>query len=277
MVDDGVRRQKGDVREHSLFAFTMAFQPIVDIRNRAIWGYEALVRGSAGEPAAAVLEQVNDGNRCVFDQACRVKAIELAGELFPANSDLRLSINFMPNALVEPAACLRVSLEAARCVGFDPRRIMFEITESEHIKDVRHMRQVLNDCKRYGAITAIDDFGSGHSTLSLLARYQPDVLKLDMDLVRGISTSRARQAILTGVMVMARELGVEVVAEGVETEAELSFVQDAGVGLIQGFLFARPVIADLTAISPVGRDQVTKGKGNTCLGKVGSAILNRLG
>ena len=273
MVDEVAHGQRGGHPKLSPFAFTMAFQPIVDIRNRTIWGYEALVRGSAGEPAASVMDRVNDGDRYIFDQACRVKAIELAGALFPVHSDIRLSINVMPNALVEPAACLRVSLEAARSVGFNPQRIMFEITEGEPINDVRHMGHVLNQCKQHGFITAIDDFGSGHATLNLLAAYQPDVLKIDMELVRGISGCRARQAIFAGVLVMARELGIQVIAEGIETEAELSFVRNAGVELIQGYLFGRPVVADPAAIPPMTRARMS----HTFLDRVGSDALSQVG
>ena len=99
------------------FAFEMAFQPIVDVASQRIWGHEALVRGPNGESAASILANVTEDNRYRFDQACRVKAIEAAGRLFD-DEDLRLSINFMPNAVYEPAACIRTSLEAARRVGF---------------------------------------------------------------------------------------------------------------------------------------------------------------
>lgn len=99
------------------FDFTMAFQPIVDMAARRVWGYEALVRGMEGQGAGAVLSQVNTVNRYRFDQACRVKAITSASDLF-RDPHLRLSINFMPNAVYEPAACIRTSLETAQKVGF---------------------------------------------------------------------------------------------------------------------------------------------------------------
>ena len=87
------------------FDFTMAFQPIVDLTGGRVWGYEALVRGTDGASAGSVLAQVNDANRYRFDQACRVRAIELAGRLFANQDDVKLSINFMPNAVYQPAAC----------------------------------------------------------------------------------------------------------------------------------------------------------------------------
>ena len=98
-------------------AFSMAFQPIVDTRAGTIFGHEALVRGTAGEGAGSILSKVDADNRYWFDQQCRVKAIELASRLFPAGGDTKLSINFLPNAVYEPRACIRQTLETAGRVG----------------------------------------------------------------------------------------------------------------------------------------------------------------
>src|SRR3712207_2357147 len=84
------------------FDFTMAFHPIVDLERGSVWGYEALVRGTQGQSAGQILSQIDEGRQYKFDQACRVKAIELAGRLFPQAEDTKLSINFMPNAVYEP-------------------------------------------------------------------------------------------------------------------------------------------------------------------------------
>ena len=89
----------------------MAFQPIVDVRSREVFAYEALVRGLDGSGAAHILGQVNDDNRYQFDQACRVKAVRLAAQL---GMGCHVSINFLPNAVYEPAACIRTTLEAAQ-------------------------------------------------------------------------------------------------------------------------------------------------------------------
>src|SRR5689334_23145558 len=119
------------------FKFRMAFQPIVDLGAQRIWGYEALVRGVNGEPAYSILSQVTDDIRYRFDQASRVMAIETAGALF-AGRDLRLSINFMPNAVYEPSACIRKSLAAAKRAQFPNRNLMFEFTENEKMNDPGH-------------------------------------------------------------------------------------------------------------------------------------------
>jgi EAL domain-containing protein (putative c-di-GMP-specific phosphodiesterase class I) len=231
------------------FDFTMAFHPIVDLDRGVVWGYEALVRGAQGQPAGQILSQVDESRQYKFDQACRVKAIELAGRLFPRTDETRLSINFMPNAVYEPAACIRTSLETARRVGFDTRRIMFEFTENERMVDTKHVARIIAEYKRLGFITAIDDFGAGHAGLNLLADLQTDLIKIDMEIIRGVTDSAARQAIIAGILVMARALDITIIAEGIETEAELATLRDAGIDLFQGFLFAKPALEDLPTVS----------------------------
>lgn len=229
------------------FTFTMAFHPIVDISRGVTWGYEALVRGTDGQGAGQILGMVDEHNRYKFDQACRVKAIELAGSLF-SDDETRLSINFMPNAVYEPAACIRATLDTAHRVGFAHRQIMFEFTENERMADVAHVQRIVAEYRRQGFVTALDDFGAGYAGLNLLASFQPDFIKLDMELIRGIAISQARQTIVAGVIMMARQLGVAVIAEGVETEAELTALRAAGIHLFQGYLFAKPAVAILPAV-----------------------------
>lgn len=224
----------------------MAFQPIIDLAEGRIWGYEALVRGRDGEGAAAVLAAVTDQNRYRFDQACRVKAIELAGTRMPAGSTAKLSINFLPNAVYEPSACIRSSLAAAARFRFDPRRLMFEFTENERM-DSAHVQTIIAAYKQMGFTTALDDFGAGYAGLGLLAQFQTDVIKLDMELIRGVDTSPARQAVIGGVVAIARAMNIRVLAEGVETADELRLLGQAGITLFQGYYFARPALEHFVA------------------------------
>lgn len=227
------------------FRFDYAYQPIVDITTRTVFAHEALVRGAQGEGAASVLAQVNDLNRYRFDQACRVKAIKGAHAL---GMQEHLSINFLPNAVYKPEVCIRTTLEAAQTAGFPLDRIIFEVTEGERVEDGVWFAQILREYKRCGFKTAIDDFGAGFAGLKLLADFQPDLVKIDMDLVRHIDSSRPRQAIVRGLMGMCRDLGIQVIAEGIETPAERDFLADQGVRLMQGYLFARPAFKALAAI-----------------------------
>jgi len=226
----------------------MAFQPIVDLRQERVWGHEALVRGLDGASAAAVLAQVNDDNRYRFDQQCRVKAVELAAQLFP-NDGSRLSVNFQPGAVYEPAACIQATLKACSDSGFDPARLTFEFTENEPIVDVAHVERIIDMYRQLGFTTAIDDFGAGYAGLNVLAQLRPDLVKIDMQLVRGIAESPRKQAILRALTGLAHELGITLLAEGVETEDELAIIRGFGIDLAQGYYFARPTVAELPAVS----------------------------
>ena len=228
--------------------FSMAFQPIYDADAGRVWGYEALVRGRSGEGAYEVLSKVSPDQLYRFDQDCRVKAIELASRLFPAGEDLMLSINFMPKAVYEPAACLRATLQAARRTGFPTSSIMFEFTENEEVPDTAHLTNIITEYRRHGFITAVDDFGAGHAGLGLLSDFQPDLIKIDMKLIRGIDASPARRAVLAGILAMAGELDITLLAEGVETEAEYRFLKAAGIRLFQGYWFARPAFEELPPV-----------------------------
>jgi EAL domain-containing protein (putative c-di-GMP-specific phosphodiesterase class I) len=220
------------------FHFDYAYQPIVDVASRTIFGHEALVRGPNGEGAMSVLSQVNEKNRYRFDQACRVKAIKTAAQLGIRE---RISINFLPNAIYKPEICIRTTLEAASAHGFPLDRIIFEVTEGERVEDGPWLAEILREYKRCGLLTAIDDFGAGYAGLTLLAGFQPDLIKIDMELVRNIDRSSSRQAIVRGMVRICADMGVQVIAEGIETTGERDFLCDAGIHLMQGYLFSRPV------------------------------------
>ena len=231
------------------FDFTMAFQPFFQLSTNSVFGYEALVRGPHQEPAAEILARVNDRNRYRFDQACRVRAIEWANRV---GLQGMLSINFMPNAVYKPETCIRATLRAAERLQFPTERIMFEVTEGEQIKDHAHLRNIFTEYKRQGFRTAIDDFGAGYSGLNLLAEFQPDYIKLDMALTRNIDQDRIRQSIVCGILETCRDLGLEVIAEGVETPDECRFLHEHGVDLFQGYLFARPGFQSLPTVDVEG-------------------------
>ncbi|WP_404374008.1 EAL domain-containing protein [Sphingomonas sp. MMS24-J45] len=218
----------------------MAFQPIVDVEEQTIFAFEALVRGAAGELAASVLDTVTEANRYGFDQQCRVKAIETATRCGILDGPARLSINFLPNAVYSAAACIQLTLRTARANAFPIERLIFEFTENEEMTDPQHVSRIIATYQQMGFGTAIDDFGAGYAGLNLLARFQTDFIKLDMDLIRGLDTSMPRRMIVGGVVKMCEGLGVKVIAEGIETIGELEALRSLGVRYIQGFHFARP-------------------------------------
>lgn len=237
------------------FDFKMAFQPIVDVGHQRVWGYEALVRGPNGESAYSVLSQVSDELKYQFDQAARVLAIETAGKLF-GDRDLKLSINFMPNAVYEPKACIQKSLAAAKRANFPHQNLMFEFTENEKMTDPAHVQRIVEAYRALGFWTALDDFGAGYAGLGLLARLQPDLIKIDMELLRDIHLSHAKQAIVAGIVGIARQMDIAVLAEGVESEKELDVLRAAGISLFQGYHFAKPAFMSLPSVQSVQGDAV---------------------
>ena len=218
----------------------MAFQPVVDLDAGRVYAYEALVRGPAGESAASVLGQVTPANRYAFDQSCRVKAIALASQLGVQRTGASLSINFIPGAMYRPENCVRATLAAGRRHGFPADRLVFELTENEEVTDYAHLQNIFRVYRAHSFRTAIDDFSAGFSGLGLLAHFPADVVKIDMSLVRALDTDARRHAIVGGLVGMCRALSTQVVAEGVETAGELAALRALGVGLFQGYLFAKP-------------------------------------
>lgn len=230
---------------HLDFDFTMAYQPIINITTRQIFGYEALVRGLNNESAFSIISKVNDDNRYAFDQTCRIKAIALASKL---GLDAILSINFLPNAIYKPERCIRTTLAAAKEYHFPTDKIMFEFTESERIEDSSHIKGVVEYYRALGFMTAIDDFGAGYAGLGLLANFQTNIIKLDMELIRHIDKDLTRQSIVKHTLNIFRDLGVTPLAEGIETIEEMQWLQGLGIELMQGYLFAKPGFESLPPV-----------------------------
>lgn len=231
------------------FPFTMAFQPIVDVVEEKIFAYEALVRGLGQESAGYVLSQVDDSNRYAFDQNCRVKAINLAARLGVAQRNAKLSLNFMPEAIYNPVACIQTTLDTARACQFPVESLIFELTEDQRIRDRQHLSDIFSEYRRCGFQMAIDDFGAGFAGLNLLADFSADILKLDMELIRGLDHRPVAHAIVRSMVQLCSELKTMLVAEGVETCGEYQVLRNCGVRLMQGYLFARPMFEGLPEVT----------------------------
>ena len=222
--------------------FSFAFQPIVNARQNKIISFEALVRGSKGEPAASILKQVSDKNYPLFDQVCRWKAIEMASRLQMPNG---LNINLSAKALYQVDMNITATFKASMRNGFSTNNIIFEVTESECLTDQRNLIKNLKLLKEFGFMTAIDDFGMGYSGLKLLLEYQPNFIKLDRNLISNIQRDKVKQSIFYGIQQMCLELSIDIIAEGVETADEFNWLGNAGVEIFQGYYFARPAFEAL--------------------------------
>jgi len=217
--------------------FTFAFQPIIDMRAREVVSYEALIRGPGNKPAGQILDQVSAERMHQFDEKARMAAIGLATRL---GIGCDLNLNLLPRSLYSLPTAVLSTIEAANRNQLPITRIVLEVTEGEIIADMNHFAGLINEYRGLGIKVAIDDFGSGYSGLNLLVNFQPDQIKLDMFLVRGIEGHGPRQAIVGAIGQVCGDLGIDVIAEGVETIAEYEWLANHGVRLFQGYLFAQP-------------------------------------
>jgi EAL domain-containing protein (putative c-di-GMP-specific phosphodiesterase class I) len=226
----------------STFNASFAFQPIVNVESRSVFAYEALVRGLNNESAQSILGPFRGAALHEFDRAARIHAIHVASQL---GIRCALSLNFLPRTLDTLSDAITSTIDAGRDCGIAPERLIIEVTEGEIIDDHKAFAGRISAFRSSGVKLAIDDFGAGYSGLNLLAEFQPDIVKLDMNLVRNIDTQGPRQAIARATLQVCNDLGIEVVCEGVETMDEFRWFRRRDVVLYQGYLLGRPTFRAL--------------------------------
>ena len=227
------------------FEFSFAFQPIVDSRSKEIISFEALVRGPNGQPAADVFAQVNKELFFSFDQACRVKAIQLASSLHIHH---QLNLNLFPHALYQTGMNIRATLQAAWQYNFPQENIIFEITETEKLTDNRQLVDLIRMYQEFGFQTAIDDFGSGFAGLNLLVEYCPNWIKLDRSIIADVHDDYVKQTVIEGMHFICKKLNIQMMAEGVEKAEEYEWLRRNGVNIFQGYYFAQPAFEALPEV-----------------------------
>lgn len=209
------------------------FQPIVDIGTGAIIGAEALTRFDI-EPPRTPASWFADAAEVGMSPELELAAIESAlGGLDRLPPNAYLSLNCSPSILESP------DLEAVLC-EVDGTRLVLEITEHAAIVDFAAMQSTLVALRRRGIRFAVDDTGSGYSSLNHILELQPDIIKLDLALTAGIDHHPAKRALATAMVTFASEVGASLVAEGVETTGELETLRSLGVREVQGYLLGRP-------------------------------------
>jgi EAL domain-containing protein (putative c-di-GMP-specific phosphodiesterase class I) len=228
------------------FNFSFAFQPIVDIRNREIISYEALVRGPKGESSASVFAQVPTHDIQRFDELCRRKAIHLASRLKIPN---RLNLNLAAQSIFEIDLSITATFQASIQSGIPAKNIIFELLETESLTEQKNLVKYLRTIQEFGFATAIDDFGAGYSGLKLLVEYQPNFIKLDRHLIGNIQWDFVKQRIFHGIKNICENLSIEMMAEGVENAGEYRWLREAGISIFQGYYFARPAFEALPDVA----------------------------
>jgi diguanylate cyclase (GGDEF)-like protein/PAS domain S-box-containing protein len=222
------------------------YQPLVRLDTGAIVGAEALIRWQDGErlvppgdflPLAERTGLMGPLSDWVIGEACKQ-----AKRWRDRGVDLYVSIN-LPPSFWQPTA-MRHVLSTIESFGLNPDRLMIEITESAMMVESRaNMEPVLDELHERGLRLAIDDFGSGHSSLSRLNQMRVSTLKIDQSFVRDLPEDRSSAVLVSSIIQLAKNLGLDPLAEGIETEAQRAFFLEHGCDLGQGFHFSRPVVA----------------------------------
>lgn len=217
-------------------------QPIVALSSGEVYGYEALVRaehdGALIGAWPLLQAAAAHGQARAFDAHARKTAIRQAYPQLQAGQQLFL--NFAPGVVYNPDICLQTTFATCREVGADFSRLVFEVTESEAFPDLKLLRSILERYRQEGAQVALDDLGAGHTSLSYLAELKPDIVKLDRALVSGLHGDDRRLPLVTALIGYAHDLGIRVVAEGIETAGELAQIMALGVDYAQGYFLGRP-------------------------------------
>jgi len=223
-------------------SLTTYFQPIVALPTLEIVAYECLSRGVKADgslmPPDLLFKLAVENDLLFFlDRLCRENALKSAAV---KNITADIFINFIPTSIYVPETCLQSTMHWAHQLEYDPSRIVFEVVETHRVDDLQHLRRILDYYREKGFRTALDDVGSGHANLVSLAALGADVIKVDMEIIRGIDRDPVKQSIYGALVSIAQENGIKVLAEGVETREELAYVRENGAELAQGYLFARP-------------------------------------
>jgi EAL domain-containing protein (putative c-di-GMP-specific phosphodiesterase class I) len=213
----------------------MAFQPIVAWPEQTVFGYEALLRSD--EPLmknpAEILDAAERLGR-VHELGRGVRAL-IAGAANDAPEGVKLFVN-LHSADLNDDELYAAESPLSRIAP----RVVLEVTERASLYGVKGIAARVARLKALGFQIAVDDLGAGYAGLSSFTQLEPQVAKLDMSLVRGVDADARRQSIVLSMTKLCAELGMVVIAEGVETAAERSTLRDLGCGLLQGYLFARP-------------------------------------
>jgi diguanylate cyclase (GGDEF)-like protein len=230
--------------------FVLHYQPIVSLASGGLEGFEALVRW---QRPGAELVQPGDFIPCceetglivplgfwVLAEACR--QLKQWQQQFPTFKDLRMSINLSARQLTTPLFADRVK-HIIQTAGLDPQCISLEITETMMIKNTDSARGVLNELRQLGVRLELDDFGMGYSSLSFLHQLPINGIKIDRSFVQGTDQRRDYAAVIHAIITLARNLGLTLVAEGIETQEQLVMLQTMECDKAQGYLFSKPLPA----------------------------------
>ena len=242
----GHLRLRDDVATPDLAQFTVAFQPIFTGSRGVLHGVEALLRwdhpvlGSVS-PTLFVPLAEQTGSIGVLGDHVLDQALQQLARWQSAHPQRRLTVgvNVSPNQLSDRTFAPR-ALGLLEAYGLEPGQLVVEITEQALVRDLAPMAAVAATLRAAGVRVAVDDFGTGYASLRYLERIPTDVLKIDRAYVAAITSSPGAAALVRGVLALVRELGLQSIAEGVETPEQLDLLRALGCDLVQGYLLGQP-------------------------------------
>jgi diguanylate cyclase (GGDEF)-like protein len=239
-----------EIAAPDLDQFGVVYQPIVDLRSGQIRGVEALMRWRHPElgavPPDDFIPMAEAGGSIqvlgwhVLSEACAQLA---AWKRAVPEHRLAIGVNISCRQLDEPGFAERVH-QLVAAYGLDPEQLVLELTEQSLALDFETAVEVVARLRAGGVSVAVDDYGTGYSSLRYLHRFDADVVKIDRSFIAYLAESLHTQKIVASVMDMARSLDLQSIAEGIETPAQMRLVRELGCELGQGYLFSRPVEAD---------------------------------
>ncbi|MGF2615407.1 EAL domain-containing protein [Rossellomorea vietnamensis] len=219
------------------------FQPIIELKNEELFGYESLLRSGDQEkdisPGALFQTADETGLHSFLDQRARETAIRCRKDHLQRG--IKSFINFLPSTIYNPEFCLQHTFSYVEKYNVDPADLVFEVVETERIEDVEHLKKVFEVYRREGMKVALDDVGAGFSTLEMLSQLKPDYVKIDRSYIKDCDQNKGNQSFLKEAARISRELGISVLAEGIERKEELQYCQSVGIDLGQGFYIGRPM------------------------------------
>lgn len=218
------------------------FQPIINAKTGEIYGYEALSRGilkdgSMMNPGKLFSSAKAMDMMFFLDRVCRESTIRAAAK---QGIKKKIFINFIPTAIYEPSLCLQSTAKVLEEEGIDPKQVVFEVVETEKVEDFSHLNRILDYYKDKGFSTALDDIGSGYSDIGALLKLRPDYMKIDMSIIHDIHLNQVNQKRLDELIRVGREMGLSILAEGIETIEEYHYLRNKKIDLMQGYFFGKP-------------------------------------
>jgi predicted signal transduction protein with EAL and GGDEF domain len=253
MQADAVKRLQLETdlrRALELDEFRVNYQPLVSLQNGRIVGFEALTRWQRPQgivmPGEFIKVADETGiilpiNRKLLLEACQ--QLRLWHALFPSDPALTISANVTAKQFAQPDLSAQIGKILLQ-TGIDPRCVDLEITENIAMADAERSAIVLSELKALGVRLSIDDFGTGYSSLSRLQRFPVDTLKIDRSFISGTDRQLETDGIVRTIVTLGHNLGLKVVAEGIEDQEQMHTLKDMGCDFGQGYLFSRPAETD---------------------------------